>query len=160
MRLHGPASGTVKIGLRAILSLLLTLSVTNAEPINPGSIVVGDGDTIKARGENYRLVGFDAPEMWNPHRRVSIAEQNLGWKAKQRLKELIASGPVDLEEVPCACTIDAKRDKAGRCRTANRLCAILTVNGKDVAETLITEGLAYAFVCTPTECPKRLPWPK
>jgi len=34
-----------------------------AEPINPADVYVVDGDTIVARGQRIRLVGFDALEL-------------------------------------------------------------------------------------------------
>jgi endonuclease YncB( thermonuclease family) len=130
-----------------------------AETIVPPNIKVSDGDTVRAYGERYRLVGFDTPETWSRRRYVSKAERALGRKARQRLKELIASGPVEFKEVPCACTKAPRREKQGKCRTNNRLCAVLLVDGKDVGRTLIAERLAREFVCTATECPRQLPWP-
>jgi len=34
----------------------------------------------------------------------------------------------------------------------------LTVDGKDVGDTLIAENLAHAFVCDEYSCPKRISW--
>ena len=40
-----------------------------------------------------------------------------------------------------------------------RKCAVLSVNGRNVGETLIAEGLAKKFICEP-DCPRRMPnWP-
>ena len=75
-----------------------------AETIVPPNIKVSDGDTVRAYGERHRLVGFDTPETWSRRRYVSKAERALGRKARQRLKELIASDPVEFKEVPRACT--------------------------------------------------------
>lgn len=144
----------------AALGLLCGASLVSAEPIEPSAIKVSDGDTIRANGERYRLVGFDTPETWSWRRVVPSHERALGKQARQRLKQLIADGGLDLSEVPCACTKQARkhRDKEGRCRTHGRLCALLTVRGENVGVTLIKEGLAREFNCTATECPDQLPW--
>jgi len=51
--------------LRALLFMAaLILPWTAAtEPIARKEITATDGDTIRARGRSYRLVGFDTPEM-------------------------------------------------------------------------------------------------
>jgi endonuclease YncB( thermonuclease family) len=88
-----------------ILALVLThIGGALAEPIQPSEIKVTDGDTIRARGERYRLVGYDTPETWSLRRWVPAAERNLAKKARKRFKQLLKSGSLDLTEVPCACT--------------------------------------------------------
>ena len=49
---------------RAIGLLLLPIATATAtaEPIATGAIQVIDGDTINARGQTVRLVGFDTPK--------------------------------------------------------------------------------------------------
>jgi len=93
---------------------------------------VYDGDTVelKCGGESRttRLVGFDTPETTEPG---CAEEAALGRQATLRLRELVASGPVTLDGVG--------RDKYGR------LLATLSVNGRDVGETLIEAGLAVAY---------------
>jgi endonuclease YncB( thermonuclease family) len=140
------------------LSLFCVVANVGAEPIEPSEIKVSDGDTVRAHGERYRLVGFDTPETWSRRRAVPPHERALGKQARKRLKQLIAAGGVDLEEVPCACTKHTRLDDQGRCRTNGRLCAVLSVNGENVGRTLIAEGLAREFICSATECPKQLPW--
>ncbi|WP_271525244.1 thermonuclease family protein [Bradyrhizobium sp. CCBAU 53380] len=120
-----------------------------------------DGDTIDLGPPQaqvrYRLVGFDTPETRTPRRKVSADERALGRLAKERLVELLHSGPVDLTEITCSCppaTIGTKRCNAGR------KCGILKVNGADVGATLIAEELAVPFVCGETRCPPMPNWPK
>jgi len=81
-------------------------------------IVVIDGDTIRIGGERIRLRGIDTPEMneWN------------GQEAKERLEELLKSGPTEI--------IPHGRD------VYDRLVADVLVNGQDVAEILKSEGFA------------------
>lgn len=109
-----------------------------ARPESASSIRVIDGDTIESPyGVTYRLLGFDTPEIHNaktPH------EYALGMKAKRRLEQIISRGTVRIIE-------SGKLDKYGR------TLATLTVNGHDVGETLIREGLAR-----PYGGGKRLPW--
>jgi endonuclease YncB( thermonuclease family) len=39
-----------------------------------------------------------------------------------------------------------------------RACGVLTVDGEDVGDTLMSENLAHALVCGRYSCPKRKPW--
>jgi endonuclease YncB( thermonuclease family) len=94
------------------------------------TLIVVDGDTVKAPyGVTYRLLGFDAPET---HFAKCDAERELGFAAKQRLEELLATSEVKVIE-------SGKRDKYGR------TLAQLTANGRDVGDILIGEGLARPY---------------
>ncbi len=148
-----------KAAIGAALLLILT-GPALAEPIRADQIKVSDGDTIRAHGERYRLVGYDTPETWSRRRVVTPEERALGKRARDRFKVLLKSGPLDLTEVPCACTKHTTIDKRGRCRTNDRLCAVLTVNGRNIGDDLIEKGLAETYVCAPTECPPLPNWPK
>lgn len=144
----------------ALLSVLLWASAAigvHAEPISAKAIAVVDGDTIDAGPHRYRLVGFDTPEISTPRRNVPADERALASLAKERLGELLRSGPLDLTEVACsrpASTIGTKRCNHGR------KCGLLTVNGKNVGDTLIAEELAVPFVCGKASCPRMPDWPK
>jgi endonuclease YncB( thermonuclease family) len=65
-----------------------------AEPIAPGAIEVIDGDTIRAHGVVFRLVGLNAPET-GPRARCE-AERAKGAEASRRLRQLVAGGGLDL----------------------------------------------------------------
>jgi endonuclease YncB( thermonuclease family) len=135
---------------------LVLASTAGAEPIVPGDIEVTDGDTIDARGHTYRLVGFDTPEFWSRNRKVPLKEKRLALVAAERLQKLVDGGGLTLTEVPCSCperTIGTKKCNWGR------KCGILAVNGKNVGDVLISEGLARQYLCTKTKCPKTQPWP-
>jgi endonuclease YncB( thermonuclease family) len=41
--------------------------------------------------------------------------------------------------------------------TYGRLCAVLTADGRDVGELLISEGLAHEYICSENRCPRRQP---
>lgn len=117
-----------------------------------GSIRVIDGDTVEVRGEHYRLVGLNTPETFEAR---CAAELELGTRAKERLKQLLSSGAPALVKVPCACPPGTEGTE--RCNFG-RSCGVLSVNGRDVADTLVAEGLAVAFHCGTTSCP-RMPRP-
>jgi endonuclease YncB( thermonuclease family) len=80
---------------RAMLLLVLTVAPALGSPIEPGAIEVVDGDTIRAGGRTFRLVGFDTPEMGSRSRCES--ERTLAAAASRRLRQLIAGGGLDLE---------------------------------------------------------------
>jgi len=135
-------------------SLLLALAA-HTEPVDVHNIIVVDGDTIDVRGERFRLVGYDTPEISTPRRKVSADERAVATIAKERFVELLNSGSLDLTEVRCACvesTIGTKRCNHGR------KCGLLTLNGKNIGDTLIREGLAMPFVCSATRCPRMPDW--
>jgi len=91
----------------------------------PGFRVV-DGDTVDHGYWRWRLAGYDAPET----RGSKCAEERaLGKRAATRLRSLVAAGGITLRYV-------SSRDPY------RRRLGILEARGKDVATTLIAEGLA------------------
>lgn len=137
---------------RLTLILAFVTSVANASPLSSGQVEVLDGDTIRVAGETFRLVGFDAPETY---RAQCSSERELGNKATFRLRQLVATGGLDLERVACACR--AGTEGTPQCNYG-RSCGILKAGGRDVAGILVAEGLARTFVCGRTSCPARQPW--
>jgi endonuclease YncB( thermonuclease family) len=103
-------------------------------PIEPGAIEVVDGDTIRTGGRTFRLVGFDTPETGSGAR--CEYERTLAAAASRRLRQLIATGGLDLERVACSC----------RPGNHGRLCGTLRARGHDVGAILISEGLARPFL--------------
>ncbi len=93
---------------------------------------VYDGDTVALRcgdkEQTARLVGFDTPETKKP---MCEAERVLGNKATLRLRGLLANGAASYRS--------QGYDKYGR------ELIVLKVDGVDVAETLVREGLAVAY---------------
>ena len=140
----------------AVLSIL-SISGVQAEPISVNAIAVVDGDTIDVGLHRYRMIGYDTPEIKTPRRKVSADEKALATIAKERFVELLHSGPLDLTEVRCSCpeeTIGTRQCNGGR------KCGILTLNGKNIGDTLIAEELAVPYVCRETRCPRMPNWPK
>lgn len=84
-----------------------------------------DGDTLSAGGRHWRLVGYDAPEVFS--QKSKVAERVAGMRAGVRLGELLRSGRAVLE------VTDAP-DRWGRGR------ARLTIDGRDVGDIMRSEG--------------------
>ncbi len=110
------------IRLALTLALILPLSAQAASRAI-------DGDTIVVDGEHIRILNIDTPEI--KHARCD-AERRLGKVAKVRVEGLLASGRLTIARGDG----DRMTDKYGR--TLGRVA----VDGVDVGETLIAEGLA------------------
>jgi len=137
---------------RFAIALAFAAQIANASPVDPGQVEVLDGDTIRVAGGTFRLVGLDAPETY---RARCASERELGNRATFRLRQLVATGGLDLERVPCACRIGT--EGTPRCNYG-RSCGVLKARGQDVGSLLIAEGLARTYVCGRTSCPPREPW--
>lgn len=113
------------------LALILTLLATtaNALPIcgSERHSCVVDGDTIWLNGVKIRLEGYDTPEINGS----CPGEPALAQKATQRLSELLSIGGTIY--------YSGDQDRFGR-ELAN-----ITVQGKDVGDILISEGLARSW---------------
>jgi len=113
------------------------------------SPTVIDGDTVRIAGISIRLTDYDAPELFSPKCPREYAQARA---AKTELERLISQ--VKLEIVPCA--------------TSNygRLCAEGTINGKPLAQHMISRNLAVPYLCRPGQCPPKrgagecFPWSK
>ena len=97
-------------------------------------VTVVDGDTVRVRGvlggERIRLMGFDAPEVFDPD---CPDEEELGRFATASLKGMLrGAGRIEL-------TLEPGRDAYGRG------LGRLEVDGRDMGERLIMEGLARPY---------------
>jgi len=128
---------------------------------NPNSpVIIGapqidviDGDTVRANGQVYRLVGFNTPE--SGLQAKCEAERKLAARATSRLRQIVAAGGLRFERVACACPPGTEGTQ--RCNYG-RLCAKLASPAGDVGRLLIAEGLARPYVCSNTRCPPRRGW--
>ena len=100
-------------------------------------LTVTDGDTFRARVEVWpgveivtavRLAGIDTPEI----RGKCASERERAIAARERLRSLLAAGPVELFHV--------EPDKY-----AGRVDAKVSVNGQSVGDVLVAEGLARPY---------------
>ena len=116
---------------------------------------ITDGDTIRINGEGkgMRLVGFNTPETIEPR---CAEERALGQQAKARLRQLVSKGRLSLERIQCSCKPGTQGTNA--CNYG-RSCGVVRVDGRDVGDILISEGLAVPFVCGARSCPPTpRPW--
>lgn len=143
------------MSMRFLISIvfMLVASAASAEHIDYQEIRVSDGDTISAHGITYRLVGFDAPET---RRAKCNVERAMGYEAARRLRQILANAEsLDLVEVRCSC-----RPSTHGTRDCNhgRSCALLSADGEDVGDVLISEGLARPYHCAGNRCPAQETW--
>ena len=96
---------------------------------SPRLLKVIDGDTIHLGDEKFRLEGFDAAEI---HQAQCEAERRLGELTKQRLEQLVNSGPVDI----------IRDERPKQPDFFHRTLAHFLVDGEDVGCILIREGYA------------------
>ena len=100
------------------------------ETVDPGGLSVVDGDTVRRAGQTIRLVGYDTPETY---RAECEAERTRGDAATARLRELLAqASSAQLSYLP-------RQDRYVRD------LARLTIDGRDVAATMVREGHARSY---------------
>jgi len=105
-----------------------------AEAASGGTTVQGqhiyviDGDTFDLNGTRIRVAGIDAPET---HPARCPNEAALGQAAAQKLAELLRGRPLWISGL--------KTDRWGRA------VAVVRVNGEDVADAMISAGLARNY---------------
>jgi micrococcal nuclease len=102
----------------------------------PSEISIIDGDTIEHAGIRYRLMGFDTPETIQAK---CVAELRMGRDARAKMIERIAS--VDVVSIR----------KSGRRDRYGRELAWLYVGGVNVADYMISIGLAREYHGGPRE---------
>lgn len=106
--------------VRVLVLLLLAVPAAAEEPVVTGPAQVVDGDTLKIGDQAIRLFGVDAPEKGDPY----------GAEAKARLTELVEG-----REITCRPTGATSYD---------RIVARCFAGARDLAETLVVEGLAFS----------------
>lgn len=90
-----------------------------------------DGDTIEVDGQRIRMVDYDTPEIGEPK---CASEAALGHRATLRTLALLNSGTVEITK-----TIGRDVDQFGR------KLRLVTVDGRSIGATLISEGLAWSW---------------
>jgi endonuclease YncB( thermonuclease family) len=117
--------------IATFLAILLGFSaayIAKADTVDGRRIVIIDGDTINAQGERIRILNIDAPESF---RSRCEAELKLALRTKERLAQLLRSGPVEIN-----------RQGQDRYR---RTLAMLSVREGDVGQILVRERLALPW---------------
>jgi endonuclease YncB( thermonuclease family) len=105
--------------------------------VGGGTNCVVDGDTFWAGGVKVRVSDIDAPETHPPH---CPFEANLGYRATNRLQELLNDGAFQLEA--------GSRDED----VYGRKLRVVTRNGESLGMKLVSEGLAREWTGS------RKPW--
>lgn len=119
----------------AAVAAVLLLAVTAyagavAAPVLEGVAHVIDGDTLELAGERVRLWGIDAPER-SQTCRLAAQTWCCGRSAADALDRLLEGREVQCEP--------RSRDRYGR------VVAVCTVDGSDVAATMVREGWALNY---------------
>ena len=105
--------------------------------VQPAAVSVIDGDTFHYGGDKIRIADIDTPEV----RGRCAYEKALAAQATQRLEELLAAGPFELQPIP-----GRDEDRYGR------KLRVVTRNGRSLGDRLVEEGLARTWTG------RREPW--
>ena len=111
------------------LTLATLLLASGALAAQSTKIIVLDGDTIIVDGEHIRLANIDTPEIG---RAKCDDELRRGLMAKTRLRQIIGEGTLEI----------ARGDKGRMTDRYGRSLGRVLIDGRDVGEVLISEGLA------------------
>ncbi len=112
---------------RLIFAACLCASTAQADNLS-GQASIIDGDTLEIHGTRIRLWGIDAPEGSQLCRNDDSLPYRCGANAANELDAFIARRPVDCSPV----SLDQYR----------RTVAVCSIDGVDVAEWLVRNGLA------------------
>jgi endonuclease YncB( thermonuclease family) len=116
---------------RCVTAILALAAALVAAPATAADVRVTDGDSLRLGAVRVRLFGIDAPELRQRCTGADGAPWACGEAAADRLRELVAAGPVRCRP--------QDRDRYGR------LVSICTADGVDIAARLVSEGLARAY---------------
>lgn len=125
-RLFAAAALVLLAGAGLALATLPAASSARADELREVRVI--DGDTIRAADVTYRVVNIDTPEVGGNAR--CDAERQAGRAATARTRALIQS----------ARRVETR--ETGRTDRYGRTIAFVLVDGHDLGETLIAEGLA------------------
>lgn len=103
-----------------------------AHAVDGATVIVRDGDTLVAAGQDYRLHGIDAPEYLQICKTASGTDWQCGKEARAALAALVQGRALRCEE--------RARDKFGRI-----VATCMDGAGNDIASTMAERGLAVSF---------------
>jgi endonuclease YncB( thermonuclease family) len=112
----------------AVIAYVMAPPPESARADELHDVRVIDGDTIRAAEITYRVVNIDTPEVGGNAR--CDAERQAGRRATQRTRALIEG----------ARRVETRN--TGRTDRYGRVVAFVLVDGRDLGDTLIAEGLA------------------
>ena len=129
------------------------LVVGRREPVSAREVTVLNGDTIHTRNRTVRLIGFDAPEIGS--KAQCPRERELGARATEQLRALVAGGGLDLRLVACPCPSGTEGTSA--CNDGHH-CGELRSYGRDIGRIMTAYLLAKPSVCSAHSCPHAKSW--
>ncbi len=103
-----------------------------AHPVDGATVIVRDGDTLFAAGQDYRLHGIDAPEYEQPCKTATGTDWQCGKEARTELAALVRGRKLTCEE--------RARDKYGRI-----VATCVDDKGNDIARIMAERGFAVSF---------------
>ena len=119
---------------RLLVALLVVLLAgTAAAQYVTGNAVATDGDSLRIDGQRIRLYGVAAPELDRSCPIPGGGEWKCGAASRDFLASLVALGPVYC--------IGVELDEYGRL-----LAECDAYDGRSINETMVLEGMAWAFV--------------
>lgn len=105
-------------------------------PAHAADVRVIDGDTLKLDGETIRIENIDTPEIFSAK---CEEERRLGERARGFLEGAVTFGAIEVVRMP-------RKDKY------KRTLARIVIDGRDVGEALVAQGLARKWTG------RREPW--
>jgi endonuclease YncB( thermonuclease family) len=131
------AAAAMSLGFRQDAGVLHSQIAPRQEPVimrtlHGVRVTVLDGDSLRAGNEDIRLIGIDAPKLFQVCRDEHGRQWNCGRAAKARLEALVSMGEI-------ACTARG-HDRYGRTLA---VCSAGDIN--DIGETLVREGYAVDY---------------
>jgi len=115
---HSRLTIALALGFLLVAGALLIVNQQNEPEVLAGQTSVIDGDTLRVAGQKVRLQGLAAPELDEPG----------GIEAKNAMVQLV-------ERQQASCELDGTT-------SYDRVVGICYVGGRDVAELLVTRGVA------------------
>lgn len=109
-----------------ILIALAGPALALPETVDGRNAEILDGDTVAFGSERIRILDIEAPGISKPE---CEREEIFALRSRQRLAELIRSGPVTIR-------------RAGRDRLGRTLARLFMSDGREIAAILVAEGLA------------------
>ena len=124
-----------KINLFLVISICLIFFFLTYNDVKSIEVKVIDGDTIHLNGAKIRFTGIDTPEL----RTSDKLEKVFGLAAKNRLKELIPEGSIQILKTEVDKDGEDAKGKFGR------ILGDFIVEGYRITEILVDEGHAVEY---------------
>ena len=132
MRRTGSILLLLALGVLWLFPEWFGLSGRPTRTVEGATVIVRDGDTLSAAGQDYRLHGIDAPELTQTCKTASGSDWACGKDARTALVALVKVRTLNCQE--------RARDKFRRI-----VATCIDDRGEDLARAMIDRGLAVSF---------------